>query len=69
MNRFRERFKQILDEKGISQSAFAKRIGMSQGVINNYCTGKREPSLDTLVLISKELGESVDFLLGVSDYR
>ena len=66
-NKFCERFRQVLEDNGISQKAFAKKIGMSQGVINNYCTGKREPSLDALLLICKELGESADFLLGVKD--
>ncbi|MBQ8726114.1 MAG: helix-turn-helix transcriptional regulator [Clostridia bacterium] len=67
MNKFSERFRQALEENGISQNAFAKKIGMSQGIINNYCTGKREPSLDVLVLICRELGESADYLLGVKD--
>ena len=67
MNKFSERFRQALEENGISQNAFAKKIGMSQGIINNYCTGKREPSLDVLVLICRELGESADYFLGVKD--
>ena len=67
MNKFSERFRQALEENGISQNAFAKKIGMSQGIINNYCTGKREPSLDVLLLICRELGESADYLLGVKD--
>ena len=67
MNKFSERFAQALKENGISQNAFAKKIGMSQGVVNNYCTGKREPSLDVLFLICKELNETADYLLGITD--
>ncbi|MBQ3571256.1 MAG: helix-turn-helix transcriptional regulator [Clostridia bacterium] len=65
MNKFSERLKQVLQENNMSQSELAKRIKMSQGVVNNYCTGKREPTLDVLILICKELKESADFLLGI----
>ena len=67
MSKLSQRLVEVLKENGISQNAFAKKIGMSQGVVNNYCTGKREPSLDVLVLICKELNESADYLLGIID--
>ena len=35
--------------------------------VNNYCTGKREPTLDVLILICKALNESADYMLGLSD--
>ncbi len=49
----------------MSQSMLAKRIGMSQSVVNNYCTGKREPTFDVLILICRALSESADYLLGI----
>ena len=67
MNKFSERIKQVIKENGISQLALAKKIGMSQSVVNNYCTGKREPTLDVLILICKALNESADYLLGLED--
>ena len=67
MNKFSERLKQVLKDNQLSQIALAKKIGMSQGVVNNYCTGKREPTLDVLVLICKALGESADYLLGIDN--
>ena len=67
MSKFGERFKEVLAENNLSQSAFAKRICLSQGIVNNYCTGKREPSLDVLILICKELNVSADYLLGLTD--
>ena len=67
MNKLSERLVEVLKANGISQNALAKKIGMSQGVVNNYCTGKREPSLDVLVLICKELNETSDYLLGITD--
>lgn len=67
MNKFKDRLVETLAESGLSQNELAKRISMSQGVVNNYCTGKREPSLDVLVSICKELGVGADYLLGLTD--
>lgn len=65
MNKFKERLNKVLKENNMSQVALAKKIGMSQSVVNNYCTGVREPSLDALILICKVLEESADYLLGI----
>ena len=59
--------REVLAENGISQNALAKKLFMSQTIINNYCTGKREPSLDTLIAICKVLDVSADYLLGLVD--
>ena len=53
MNKFCERLKESLQVNHLSQSELATKIGMSQSVVNNYCTGKREPTLDVLVSICK----------------
>ena len=65
MNKFSEQLKECLRTSNITQSELARTINMSQSVINNYCTGKREPTLDVLVLICKTLNESADYLLGI----
>ena len=65
MKNFGNRLKQALKQNNMSQSELAKKIGMSQSVVNNYCTGKREPTLDVLVLICEALDESADYLLGL----
>lgn len=67
MNKFKERISEALAENHLSQSAFARKMFMSQGTVNNYCTGKREPSLDVLILICRELNVSSDYLLGLVD--
>ena len=67
MNKFSSRLKDALKDKILSQLALAKKIGMSQGVVNNYCTGKREPTLDVLIKICKTLNESADYLLGLEN--
>ena len=67
MNKFKERLKEVLKENHLSQNAFAQKISMSQSVVNNYCSGKREPSLDVLISICKVLNVSADYLLGITD--
>ena len=67
MNKFKDRLREVLKENGISQRALAKRLFLSQSIVNNYCTGKREPSLDVLMLLCKELDVSADYLLGIVD--
>ena len=66
-NKFRERLVKALADKNISQLELSKMIGMSQSVVNNWCTGKREPSLNALCAICKALGESAGFLIGTED--
>lgn len=39
------RVKEILKEKRLSETAFAKSIGMSQSTINNYMKGTNRPTL------------------------
>ena len=67
-NKFKDRLTEALKENNMSQKALAKRIFMSQAIVNNYCTGKREPSLDVLIAICKELNVTSDYLLGLTDY-
>ena len=67
MNRFAERLRLVLKVNNMTQVDLAKKINMSQGVVNNYCTGKREPTLDGLIAISKALNESVNYLLGIDE--
>lgn len=69
MKKFSLRLKETLKTNGMSQQELAKKINMSQSVVNNYCTGKREPTLDVLVSICKALNESADYLLGIDDWK
>lgn len=50
-----------------SQTAFAGRLGLKQAIYSHYETGRKNPSLDVLVLIARALGVTADYLLGLSD--
>ena len=67
MELFSARLKWIREKKGMSQREIANIIGMSAPGYGKIENGQREPNLDKLVKLSKELDESTDFLLGITD--
>ena len=48
---------------GLSQAELAQRLHISTSTIGMYEQGRREPSVDTLVALSREFGVSLDYLL------
>ena len=48
---------------GLSQSELAQRLQISASAMGMYEQGRREPSVDTLVAMARELQVSTDFLL------
>lgn len=48
---------------GMSQTALAKRLCVTPSTIGMYEQGRRSPSYDTLIMLSKEFDVSVDYLL------
>lgn len=65
MQIFSERLKAL--RGSVSQSAFAKRLGLGQVTYGRYELGTREPDLETLSRIGFTLSVSVDYLLGLTD--
>ena len=64
-------FKEILDdfliEKGLTQSAFAEKIGVKQSQVSEWLRGKAKPGYDTLRRMSLAFGISADYFLGLSE--
>ena len=48
---------------GLSQAELARRLHISTSAIGMYEQGRREPSVDTLIALSREFGVSLDYLL------
>lgn len=46
------RIKEILDEKGISQTWLANKLGKSFNSVNAYVCNRTQPNLETLLQIS-----------------
>ena len=58
-----ERIGALRRNRGLSQAELAQRLGISPSAMGMYEQGRREPSVQTLVALSRELGVSTDFLL------
>lgn len=61
---FSERLKSARQSTGLTQKAFAKKVGMSQNGFSLFETGQRDPSIPMLIRLSKLLNRSADWLLG-----
>ena len=68
MKVFGERLLELRKEKGLSQAAFAKAIGVSYAVVCYWETDRSEPTAPNIVRIADFFGVSTDYLLGRIDY-
>ncbi len=59
-----ERIRKSREKMKLTQEELAECIGITNAAISNYETGKKPPSLETLVRIAEELRVSIDWLLG-----
>ncbi len=58
--------RELRDEKAISQKQLAQRVGVTSSIIALYELGERSPSLPTLIKLSRVLGVTTDYLLGLA---
>ena len=56
----------LRSDKGLNQRELAKLLGVSNGAIGMWETGKRQPDLDTIKKLSAFFGVTTDYLLGNS---
>lgn len=57
------RIKEVLQDKGISQTWLAKQMGKSYNTVNEYARNVRQPSLEDLYKIAEILYVEVKELL------
>lgn len=62
-----QRLKEARKKAGLTQKRLAEIAGLSAGAYSTYEVGTRELSLATLVTLTKALGVSADWLLGLTD--
>lgn len=60
---FSEHLRYLRKQNNMTQEELGKLLHLSINAISNYETGKQEPSLSTLIKISKIFNMSVDELL------
>ncbi|MCI8596087.1 MAG: helix-turn-helix transcriptional regulator [Clostridia bacterium] len=64
-------FSEILEEflilRGLTQTAFAQKIGIKQSQVSEWLKGKAKPGYDMLKRMAVEFGVSADYFLGITD--
>jgi transcriptional regulator with XRE-family HTH domain len=66
---FMKRLKTLRYESDITQPELAKELGVSKGAVGHWEVGSREPSMEMISNIAKTFKVSVDYLMGVSNFR
>ena len=67
MKIFGERLKELRIEKGISQAALAKQVGVSSGIVCLWEIDKSEPTAPNVRKVADFFDVSADYLLGRTD--
>ena len=65
---FKDILKAFLKENALTQTEFARTIGVKQSQVSEWLKGKAKPSYDILKQMSICLGISADYFLGITDY-
>ena len=68
LSKLSENLKELMSERGFTQTSLAEEMHTCSSKISSYCTGKRAPNYDTFVCLIDFFHCSADFLLGLKDY-
>ncbi|KEZ93515.1 transcriptional regulator [Nonlabens ulvanivorans] len=63
------RIKEVLKDKGISQTWLADKMGKSYNTINEYARNKRQPSIEALFEIAEILNMEAKELIEKRDLK
>ena len=64
-NKFASILKELRQEFEIGQIELAEKIGVSKGIISLWENGLREPTMSSIIALSKFFNVSTDYLLGL----
>lgn len=59
----KEKLRELLDLRGMKQAELAEKAELSEAIVSNYLSGKREPKGTTCAKLAQALGVTVDELL------
>lgn len=59
------RLRRIREDRGLTQVEVAERVGVTQGQVSEYETGRRGASVARLVELARALDASLDVLVGM----
>lgn len=63
------KIRELREDKDLSQTEFAKILGMSQTGYSKYETGENDIPTEILIAIAKYYQTSVDYLLGLTNAK
>lgn len=63
-----ENLKELMQERGLNQSALAAALNTCNSKISSYITARRAPNYTTFVSLIEYFHCSADFLLGLKEY-
>ncbi|AEO93333.1 transcriptional regulator [Bacillus phage G] len=69
MSQFPERLKYLRKENLLTQKEIANLLNIQRVTYSHYETGRSQPSIDTLILLSNIFDCSIDYLVGISDNK
>lgn len=63
------RIRDLREDYDLSQTALAKKLGMSQTGYSKYETGENDIPTAILIKLSNIYNVSIDYMLGISDQK
>ena len=60
-----EIIKQVMQENGYSQQAFADILGVNQTTVSQWLLGKKKPGYDSILLLYEKFGIEPNILFGI----
>lgn len=60
-----EIIKQVMQENGLSQQAFADVLGINQTTVSQWLLGKKKPGYDSILLLYEKFDIEPNLLFGI----
>lgn len=64
---FKQILKEFLEENSLTQSDFARKVGVKQSQVSEWLKGKAKPGYDMIKQIAVAYGISADYFLGITE--
>ena len=64
MEKFHKKLKMLRKKQGLTQTELGEKVGVKQNTFTNWENGKREPSLEKLIVLADFFEVSLDWLVG-----
>lgn len=61
--KWQDRFREYLKQEKLSQSEIARRIGVTQGSVGHWLTGRREINLSSFMALCKASNANAQYIL------